>query len=126
MNKGDQDWLDELPEAFKIYRGGRDVDEVECIVPDLAGMSRGKAMPARKFHPQHETYLPVSIFYQTITGHDVEMEIDNQWAESGLVLEADRSTAKAVPWAKEPTLHMEQWCRCSPICLLNRHTTGRG
>jgi len=106
MNNGDQDWLDELPEAFKIYRGGRDVDEVECIVPDLAGMSRGKAMPARKFHPQHETYLPVSIFYQTITGNDVEMEIDNQWAESDLVLKADMSTAKAVPWANEPTLQI--------------------
>ncbi|MGB5542794.1 MAG: glutamine synthetase family protein [Gammaproteobacteria bacterium] len=106
MNKHDQDWLEDLPEAFKIYRGGRDVDEVECIVPDLAGMSRGKAMPARKFNPQHETYLPVSIFYQTITGKDVEMEIDNQWAESDLVLKADMSTAKAVPWAKEPTLQV--------------------
>ncbi|MGB5622645.1 MAG: glutamine synthetase, partial [Gammaproteobacteria bacterium] len=61
MNKGDRDWLENLPEAFKIYRDGRDVDEVECIVPDLAGMSRGKAMPASKFNPQHETYLPVSI-----------------------------------------------------------------
>ena len=106
MNKHDQDWLEDLPEAFKVYRGGRDVDEVECIVPDLAGMSRGKAMPARKFNPQHETYLPVSIFYQTITGKDVEMEIDNQWAESDLVLKADMSTAKAVPWAKEPTLQV--------------------
>ena len=38
-------WLDELPQAFQTYRAGRDVDEVECIVPDLAGMSRGKAMP---------------------------------------------------------------------------------
>ena len=106
MSKRDQGWLDELPEAFKIYRAGRDVDEVECIVPDLAGMSRGKAMPARKFNPQHETYLPVSIFYQTITGKDVEMDIDNQWAEGDLVLKADMSTAKAVPWAKEPTVQV--------------------
>ena len=101
MKKDDQDWLEDLPEAFKIYRAGRDVDEVECIVPDLAGMSRGKAMPARKFNPQHETYLPVSIFYQTITGADVEMDIDNQWAEGDLVLKPDMSTAKAVPWAKD-------------------------
>ncbi|MDH5502342.1 MAG: glutamine synthetase, partial [Gammaproteobacteria bacterium] len=106
MSKRDQGWLGELPEAFKIYRAGRDVDEVECIVPDLAGMSRGKAMPARKFNPQHETYLPVSIFYQTITGKDVEMDIDNQWAEGDLVLKADMSTAKAVPWAKEPTVQV--------------------
>jgi glutamine synthetase len=106
MKKPEPHWLEELPEAFKVYRAGREVDEVECIVPDLAGMSRGKAMPARKFNPQHETYLPVSIFYQTITGQDVEMEIDNQWAEGDLVLKPDMSTAKAVPWAKEPTLQV--------------------
>jgi len=100
------DWLEALPEAFNAYRAGRDIDEVECIIPDLAGMSRGKTMPAHKFHPGHETCLPVSIFYQTITGHDVELEIDNQWAEGDLVLKADMSTAKAVPWAKEPTLQV--------------------
>ncbi|MGH8167114.1 MAG: glutamine synthetase, partial [Woeseiaceae bacterium] len=106
MRKPEPDWLEDLPEAFKIYRAGREIDEVECIVPDLAGMSRGKAMPVRKFNPQHETYLPVSIFYQTITGRDVEMDIDNQWAEGDLVLKPDMSTAKAVPWAKEPTLQV--------------------
>jgi len=106
MRKPEPDWLEDLPEAFKIYRAGREVDEVECIVPDLAGMSRGKAMPVRKFNPQHETYLPVSIFYQTITGRDVEMDIANQWAEGDLVLKPDMSTAKAVPWAKEPTLQV--------------------
>jgi glutamine synthetase len=106
MTRRDDSWLDELPEAFKTYRAGRDVDEVECIVPDLAGMSRGKAMPAKKFNPQYETFLPVSIFYQAITGADVEMDIDNQWAESDLVLKPDMSTAKAVPWAKEPTLQV--------------------
>ena len=100
------DWQDALPEAFKAYSRGRDVDEVECIVPDLAGMSRGKAMPAKKFSPEYITYLPVSIFYQTIAGEDVEMEIDNQWAEGDLVLRPDMSTAKAVPWAKEPTLQV--------------------
>jgi glutamine synthetase len=106
MNKRDQGWLEDLPEAFKIYRAGQDVDEVECIVPDLAGMSRGKAMPAHKFDPQYETFLPVSIFYQTITGKDVEMDIDNQWAEGDLVLRPDMSTAKAVPWAKTPTVQV--------------------
>jgi len=106
MAQQTNDWLDALPDAFKAYSRGRDVDEVECIIPDLAGMSRGKAMPAKKFSPEYITYLPVSIFYQTISGEDVEMEIDNQWAEGDLVLRPDMSTAKAVPWAKEPTLQV--------------------
>ena len=106
MNKSDHGWLDSLPDAFKAYSDGRDIDEVECIVPDLAGMSRGKAMPAKKFSPDHVIHLPVSIFYQTISGVDVEMDIDNQWAEGDLVLRPDMATAKAVPWAKEPTLQV--------------------
>ena len=53
MSSRDQHWLNELPEAFNRYRNHRNVDEVECIVPDLAGMSRGKAMPIKKF-PQRQ------------------------------------------------------------------------
>lgn len=106
MSKHDKSWLNDLPEAFNDFRAGRNVDEVECIIPDLAGMSRGKSMPAHKFNPQYETFLPVSIFYQAITGDDVEMDIENQWAEGDLVLKPDMSTAKAVPWAKEPTLQV--------------------
>ena len=69
-------------------------------------MARGKAMPAKKFNPGHVVRLPVSIFYQTISGTDVQMDIDNQWAEGDLVLQPDMSTAKAAPWAKEPTLQV--------------------
>ncbi|SHE91956.1 glutamine synthetase [Microbulbifer donghaiensis] len=99
-------WLDKLPAAFQAYRNGRRLDEVECIVPDLNGMSRGKAMPLKKFSPETPIFLPISIFYQTITGQDVEMDIVNQWAESDMVLVPDMSTAMAVPWAKQATLQI--------------------
>ena len=128
MAKPGSNWMEDLPEAFKIYRAGREIDEVECIVPDLAGMSRGKAMPARKFNPQHETHMPVSIFYQTITGRDVEMDIDNQWAEGDLVLKPDMSTAKAVPWAKVPTLQVihDLFTRDGvPVSIAPRHVLKR-
>ncbi len=128
MGKTGSNWMEDLPEAFKIYRAGREIDEVECIVPDLAGMSRGKAMPVRKFNPQHETYMPVSIFYQTITGRDVEMDIANQWAEGDLVLRADMTTAKAVPWAKEPTLQVihDLYTRDGvPVSIAPRHVLKR-
>ncbi|SDZ91113.1 glutamine synthetase family protein [Microbulbifer marinus] len=99
-------WLNALPAAFKAYQNGRRLDEVECIIPDLNGMSRGKAMPLNKFSPETPIFLPISIFYQTITGQDVEMDIDNQWAESDMVLVPDMSTAMAVPWAKQATLQI--------------------
>lgn len=99
-------WLDTLPEAFQTYLNDRKVDEVECVVADLAGMSRGKAMPLSKFSPDHEIFLPVSIFYQTITGEDVDIDIENQWAEGDMVLKPDMSTARAAPWSNDATLQV--------------------
>ena len=61
-------WLDNLPEAAQTYLDGRRLDEVECIIPDLPGIARGKAVPASKFPRQAYFHLPDSIFYQTITG----------------------------------------------------------
>ncbi|GAB2522138.1 glutamine synthetase family protein [Microbulbifer agarilyticus] len=99
-------WLDSLPKAFHAYLNGRRLDEVECIVPDLHGMSRGKAMPLSKYSPDTQTFLPISIFYQTITGKDVEMDIEDQWAESDMTLVPDLTTAMAVPWARQPALQI--------------------
>ena len=43
------DWLDKLPAAAREYLDGKRLDEVECIIPDLPGIARGKAVPATKF-----------------------------------------------------------------------------
>jgi glutamine synthetase len=53
-------WTDQLPEAARDYIGNRRVDEVECIIGDIAGVARGKAMPARKFG-QADQLLPAEL-----------------------------------------------------------------
>lgn len=100
------DWYDTLPEAFLDYLDGRRLEEVECIIPDLAGTSRGKAMPSYKFRPNETFFLPISLFYQTISGEYVDMEIENQWLEKDVVLTPDMSTASAVPWAEDGTVQI--------------------
>lgn len=100
------DWADTLPEAFMDYLDGRRLEEVECIIPDTVGMSRGKAMPSSKFQPDETFYLPISLFYQTISGEYVDMEIENQWLEKDVILIPDMSTATAVPWADDATLQI--------------------
>lgn len=100
-------WTDQLPKAFIEWLDGRRVDDVECIVSDMAGMSRGKAMPARKFARGESLYLPTSIFYQTITGGYAEVEEDAlQWTESDLRLCPDVRAATAVPWSADVTLQV--------------------
>lgn len=99
--------MEQLPKAFHTWLNNRHVDDVECVIADIAGTARGKAMPARKFAKADSMYLPSSIFYQTITGEYVDLEgMQNQWTESDLVLLPDYSAATAVPWSEDVTLQV--------------------
>ncbi|MBN2905200.1 MAG: glutamine synthetase [Rhodobacteraceae bacterium] len=99
------DWFDQLPEAARSYLVGRKLDEVECIVADLAGVARGKAMPAAKFAKQAKFYLPNSIFLQTITGDWAAIE-GEAFTEPDMILTPDYSTATAAPWTADFTLQV--------------------
>ncbi|TDI60153.1 MAG: glutamine synthetase, partial [Alphaproteobacteria bacterium] len=39
----------ESMEAARAWCRARGVEDIECIVPDMAGVARGKLMPAEKF-----------------------------------------------------------------------------
>ncbi len=108
--EADDGWFERLPAHFLEYLSDRRIEEVECIVADLVGMSRGKAMPFYKFKPGGSISLPVSIFYQAVQGDDVDMEIENQWAEGDMLVRPDMETACAVPWAEDPTLQVIHDC----------------
>jgi glutamine synthetase len=102
-----KEWINDLPPAFIEWLKDRRVDDVECIIADIAGMSRGKAMPAKKFARADAMYLPVSIYFQTINGDYADLdEMENQWIESDLVLTPDLSAATAVPWSDDVTLQV--------------------
>lgn len=98
-------WTDQLPEAARDYIGNRRVDEVECIIGDIAGVARGKAMPAAKFGKQTNYFLPNSIFLQTITGEWADNPFD-AFTEPDMILEPDWSTAAAAPWTADVTLQV--------------------
>ncbi len=102
-----QAWIEQLPPAVHEWLAGRRVDEVECIVGDIAGIARGKAMPAKKFGRSDNMYLPTSIFFQTITGDYADIDsIENQWTEADLIMQPDFATATAVPWSADTTLQI--------------------
>jgi glutamine synthetase len=98
-------WTEQLPEAARDYIGGRRVDEVECIVSDIAGVARGKAMPASKFAKQTSFFLPNSIFLQTITGEWADNP-SGAFTEPDMILVPDFSTATAAPWTADVTLQV--------------------
>ena len=97
------DWKNLIPQAAQDYIAGRRLDEVECIVADIAGVARGKAMPASKFEHQDRFFLPNSIFLQTITGEWTDNPT-GAFTEPDMILTPDWSTAAAAPWTADITL----------------------
>ncbi len=84
----------------------RNIDEVECVVPDMSGIARGKILPSSKFLKgveERNLRLPEGVFVQAVTG-DFPLPSDAvNPANLDIVLEPDVSTIRPVPWYEEPT-----------------------
>ncbi|TSE19650.1 Gamma-glutamylputrescine synthetase PuuA [Tepidimonas alkaliphilus] len=91
----------------------RRVTEVECLVPDLTGVARGKILPREKFTEDRGMRLPASVVAMSVTGeqpssgpyYDV---IDP--TERDMQLRPDPSTARIVPWVADPTAQVIHDC----------------
>ncbi|SLN16374.1 glutamine synthetase family protein [Oceanibacterium hippocampi] len=93
--------MDEI-ESWLKERG---ITEVECLVPDITGIARGKILPARKFiqsQLDQSLRLPENIFTQTVTGEFVTTDVTDE-IEPDVILRPDPSTLRLVPWYSEPT-----------------------
>ena len=89
----------------------RGISEVEAIIPDMAGIARGKIMPAQKFAADEGMKLPESIFLQTVTGdYPLDTSAAMSPAEIDIVLKPDTKTVREVPWAAEPTAQVIHDC----------------
>ncbi|PWG16987.1 glutamine synthetase [Salibaculum griseiflavum] len=98
--------MKQTPAAAQSYMEANRLDEVECMIADLPGIARGKAVPATKWERMQKFHLPNSIFFQTITGGWGEAAGDEGFTEPDMVLYPDLSTATAAPWADDGTLQV--------------------
>jgi len=97
-----EQWLDE-----------RRVTEVECLVPDLTGVARGKILPRQKFTEDRGMRLPEGIVAIGVTGefpqagpyYDVITPTDRD-----MHLQPDPTTVRIVPWATDPTAQVIHDC----------------
>ena len=99
-------------EKFKKWIEENSITEVECLIPDLGGIARGKILPSKKFlkglyDDSHR--LPQSVFMQTISGGyatDENEEIPNDVynpTDIDIILRPDFKTIRIVPWYDDPT-----------------------
>lgn len=90
----------------------RHITEVECLVPDISGVARGKILPTSKFlksQTDSSLRLPESIFSQTVTGEFIDSEVTDP-TEPDVVLRPDPETLSLVPWYDDPTAQVINDC----------------
>jgi len=111
----------DLKEWFDEHR----ITEVECLVPDITGIPRGKIMPAQKFFQGGAPRLPEAIFIQSVTGEYPDDPTDalTDPAIIDIKLIPDADTVRLVPWAHEPTaqiIHDCQYANGTPVPMAPR------
>ncbi|MBI1205907.1 MAG: glutamine synthetase [Azospirillum sp.] len=107
------------------------ITEVECLIPDMSGIARGKIVPADKFLRilrDRGLRLPEAIFVQTVTGEYPEDEDVTSPENSDVYMIPDANTIRIVPWYSEPTAQVITDCvhaDGSPVDISPRHVLRR-
>ena len=97
--------------AIADWLAQHDICEVECLVADIAGNSRGKFVPVEQFNSQSEVFLPEAVLIQSITGEYSDSHWDYvKHSDADMLLKPDASTLRLVPWAKTPTAQIIHNC----------------
>lgn len=109
------------------------ITEVECLVPDLSGIARGKILPTEKFLKGIESdshRMPESMFTQTVTGDFPDDDADDLVSviDIDVTMRPDANTMRPVPWYTEPTAQVI--CDCTyhndkPVEISARHVLRR-
>jgi len=95
------------------WLNNKGVTEVECLVPDLTGVARGKILPRDRFSEDRGMRLPEVVVAMGVTGefpdsgafYEVISPTDHD-----MHLRPDVSTVRIVPWAADPTAQVIHDC----------------
>jgi glutamine synthetase len=92
---------------FEAWIKEHGTGEVECLVPDMNGIIRGKVLPAAKFLQtarDDSLRIPTSVYLVTVTGEYPEDEDDaTADLDPDVTLRADFNTLCVAPGFKTPT-----------------------
>lgn len=97
-----------MPEKFQKWIAEKGIGEVECLIPDMNGIIRGKVLPANKFLQtvrDNSLRIPSSVFVITVTGdYSEEAEAEAlSIVDPDVILKPDFATLCVAPGYKTPT-----------------------
>lgn len=119
-------------DSIEAFLKEHKIDEVECLVPDMAGIARGKILPAAKFVQgmrSNGLRIPEGVFVQTVNGRypDDESSVISP-AVQDVYLLPDPETIRIVPWYSEPTAQVicdAFFLEGGPVDISSRHLLRR-
>ena len=78
------------------------IHEVECVIPDMTGIARGKILPKDLFLASGEMRIPKSVLLNTVNGQQPDNGPYVGETDPDMVCLPDGGTVRIVPWAAEP------------------------
>lgn len=90
---------------FESWITGHRISEIECLVPDMNGVLRGKVLPAGKFvasERERSLRMPSSVFAVTVTG-EYAGDDEESYRDPDLILVPDPGTLRVAPGFKTAT-----------------------
>lgn len=78
------------------------IHEVECVIPDMTGIARGKILPKDLFLSAGEMRLPKSVLLNTVNGQQPDNGPYVGDTDPDMICKPDPATFRIVPWAAEP------------------------
>lgn len=95
-----------MTDSFQKWISQHGINEVECLVPDMNAVLRGKVWPAQKFLESAENgtlRMPSSVFDVTVTGEYADEGLERAFADPDVTLRPDFSSLCIAPGFKTPT-----------------------
>ncbi len=104
------------------------IEEVEVLIPDFAGMARGKYVPVERYLQDQGIRLAQGLFTQTISGEYTELVETINPTDMDMEARPALETLRIVPWANYPTAQIIHDCYQhdgAPVTLAPRHVLQR-
>ncbi len=98
--------MHDIDEFLKTHH----ITEIEAIIPDMAGIARGKIIPRSKFESGESMRLPQAVMIQTVTGEYPDESGLTGVTDPDMICVPDPSTIRLIPWAVDPTAQVIHDC----------------
>jgi glutamine synthetase len=95
--------------AISEFLDAHRITEVEAVIPDMAGLARGKILPRSTFETGETMRLPQAVLTQTVTGEYPDDALTAA-TDPDMVCVPDANTIRRVPWTVDPTAQVIHDC----------------